>query len=86
MLIYQKRGKGKRKEPLHSIQVRYVFERIEIDLVGPLSITTQNNWYIIVATDYLTKWSEARAVFDARTNTLQNSYLKKLSVNIELLR
>ena len=66
----QKRLKTRRKEPLHPIQVGRAFERIGIDLVGPLSITTQNNRYIIVATDYLMKWPEARAVSDAGANTL----------------
>jgi hypothetical protein len=51
----QKRQKGRRKEPLHLIQIGRAFERIGIDLVGPLPITDQNNRYIIVATDYLTR-------------------------------
>src|SRR6185437_2649413 len=66
----QKRQKGKRSEPLHPIQVERAFERIGIDLVGPLSITKQNNQYIIVATEYLTRWPEARAVPDASASTL----------------
>ena len=66
----QKRLKGKRKEPLHPIQIGRAFERIGIDLVGPLPITTQNNRYIIVATDYLTRWPEAKAVPDAGAETL----------------
>jgi hypothetical protein len=66
----QKRQKGRRKEPLHPIQVGRAFERIGIDLVGPLPITQQNNRYIIVATDYLTRWPEARAVPDAGAETL----------------
>jgi hypothetical protein len=66
----QKRGKSKRKEPLHPIQVGRAFERIGIDLVGPLPITNQNNRYIIVATDYLTRWPEAKAVPDAGAETL----------------
>src|SRR5205085_12026253 len=66
----QKRAKTKRKEPLHPIQVGRAFERIEIDLVGPLTITKQNNRYIIVATDYLTRWPEAKAVPDAGAETL----------------
>ena len=53
--VYQKRAKMKRKEPLHPIQVGQAFKRIRIDLVGPLLITKQNNHYIIVATDYLTR-------------------------------
>ena len=39
----QKRLKSKRKEPLHPIQVGRAFERIGIDLVGPLPITQQQN-------------------------------------------
>ena len=63
-------SKNKRKEPLHPIQVGWAFERIGIDLVGPLTITKQNNRYIIVATDYLTRWLEAKAVPDAGAETL----------------
>ena len=74
----QKRLKTRRKEPLHPIQVGRAFERIGIDLVGPLSITAQNNRYIIVATDYLTKWPEARAVPDAGANTLAKFIFKEI--------
>jgi len=66
----QKRQRGRRKEPLHPIQIGRSFERIGIDLVGPLLITTRTNRYIIVATDYLTRWPEAKAVPDAGANTL----------------
>lgn len=66
----QVRKKGTRKEPLHPIQIGRAFERIGIDLVGPLPITQQNNRYIIVATEYLTRWPEARAVPDATAETL----------------
>src|SRR5437588_7233132 len=66
----QKRLKTRRKELLHPIQVGRAFERIGIDLVELLSITTQNNRYIIVAIDYLTKCLEARAVSDTEANTL----------------
>ena len=67
---YQKRYKELRKEPLYSIQIGCAFERIGIDLVGPLLITDLNNQYIIVATDYLTQWPEARPVPDASAYTL----------------
>src|SRR5260364_360557 len=82
----QKRQKGKRKEPLHLIQIGHAFERVGIDLVGPLPLTAKNNRYIIVATDYLTRWPEAHAVPDAGANTLLNLFSKKLSVDMELRR
>ena len=53
--VCQKWAKIKRKEPLYPIQVGWAFKRIRIDLVGPLLITKQNNHYIIVATNYLTR-------------------------------
>src|ERR1044071_10099521 len=68
--VCQRREKTKRKEPLHPIQIGRAFERIGIDLVGPLPITDQNNRYIIVATDYLTRWPEAKAVPNAGAETL----------------
>ena len=39
----------------------YSWKQIGIDLVGPLACTEEGNKYIIVVTDYFTKWPEARA-------------------------
>ena len=58
----QRRGKPKTKEPLHPIKVGNPFDRVGIDIVGPLPITSQGNKYIVVVTEYLTKWLEARAI------------------------
>jgi transposase InsO family protein len=58
----QRRGKPKTKEPLHPIKVGSPFDRVGIDIVGPLPVTARNNKYIVVATEYLTKWPEARAI------------------------
>ena len=41
------------------------FGKVGIDIVGPLPKTAENNQYIVIAMDYLTKWPEARAILDA---------------------
>ena len=62
----QRRGKPTRTEPLHPIKVGQPFDRIGMDIVGPLPTTERGNKYIVVATDYLTKWPEARALTNAK--------------------
>jgi len=66
----QRRGKPQRNEQLHSISVKEPFELIGIDCVGPLPETTSKNKYIIVMTEYLTKWVEAQAVPDIKASTI----------------
>jgi hypothetical protein len=60
--LCQRREKQKTKQPLHPIPVHSPFYQIGIDFIGPLTITTIGNRYIITAMDYLTKWPEARPV------------------------
>ena len=49
---------------LHPIAVKEIFHRWGIDMVGPLKETPNGNKYLIVATEYLTRWVEAKAVPD----------------------
>jgi hypothetical protein len=66
----QRQGAPIPHEELHSIQVGKPFDRVGIDIVGPLSITPTGNRYIVVATEYLTKWPEARAIKDTKATTI----------------
>ena len=66
----QRRGKRRTKELLHPIEVGESFERIGINFVGPLPTTPRENRYIIVVIDYLTKWSEAKAVPEASAHAV----------------
>src|SRR5437762_1963245 len=61
----QKRGNKGGSGYLNPIEVGRPFERIGIDFVGPLERTKNGNKYILVATDYLTKWPEAKAMREA---------------------
>ena len=65
----QRQGGPVIKVPLYPIQIGQPFDRIGIDYVGPLPVTTNGNKYIIVATEYLTKWVEAIAVPDTKATT-----------------
>ena len=74
----QKRGKNKRTEPLHPIKVGQPFDRIGMDIVGPLPKTKKGNAYIVVATDYLTKWPEARAIPDQKAATVSTFFYEDI--------
>jgi len=60
--VCQRNVGNRRSVPLHPIKIGQPFDRIGIDLVGPLPETSAGNRYIIVATEYLTKWPEAKAI------------------------
>lgn len=49
---------------LHPVAVKGLFHRWGIDLVGPLVETPRGNKYVVVATEYLTKWPESQALPD----------------------
>src|SRR4051794_3086146 len=53
--VCQREGKRQKNEALQTIQVNQPFEKIGIDIVGPLPETAQKNHYIVVAMVYLTK-------------------------------
>jgi hypothetical protein len=68
----QRFEKPERNEPLHSIKVMQPFERIGIDIVGPLPETSKQNKYMVVAIEYLTKWVEVRALDKATAENVAN--------------
>jgi len=61
----QLRGNRGGSDFLNPIRVRKTFDRIGIDFVGPLTRSRRGNKYILVVTDYLTKWPEAKALREA---------------------
>src|SRR6266480_215588 len=71
----QRRGQKGGEGYLNLIKVGKAFEMIGIDFVGPLNRTRKGNKYILVITDYLTKWPEAKAMREATAkNVVQFLY------------
>ncbi len=60
----QFQGKAKKNNELHPIPVGGPWDRIGIDIVGPLPVTERGNRYIVTCIDYMTKWVEAKPLPD----------------------
>ena len=49
---------------LQNMQTGFRFERVDVDLIGPLLITDRGNRYSIVAVDYFSRWAETYPLVD----------------------
>lgn len=68
-----------KKQPgqLHPIKVQpQVWQRVGIDLIGPLTTTKSGNRYIITCTDYFSKWVEAEALPDKTAHSVAKFLLR----------
>ena len=50
--------------------VSYPFERVGLDVLGPLPVSHDGNKFIVIFTDYLTKNVEAFPTTDQKTETI----------------
>ena len=68
----QRRGKITDENELHSIKVKEPFYQQGIDIIEPLTETSQGNKYIVVAIDYFTKYLKIRALINANAKSVAN--------------
>ncbi len=59
-----------RQAPLQPIPVSGPFDRLAVDVIGPLPMTLLGNRFIVAFTDYHTKWAEAFATSDHTAATV----------------
>ena len=52
-------------------------ERLAMDILGPLPITPRNNRYVLVVSDYFTKWTEAYALPDQTAATIAETLVSE---------
>ena len=74
----QRREKTKRREELLPQKIGVPFDKIGIDIKGPLPLTRKGNRYLVVAMDYFTKWLEARAIPNAKAETVAAFIFKEI--------
>ena len=55
----RKSPRNSKKAPLLPIPVEGAFDRVAVDVLGPLPPSNKGNRYIVVFSDYLTRWCEA---------------------------
>lgn len=63
---------------LMSISASAPFEIVGVDIIGPLPITFTRHQYIIVFTDYLTRWVEAFPMKNATAETVAEIYVREI--------
>jgi transposase InsO family protein len=65
------------KAPLQSITASQPFEKVVIDMIGRLSSSNRRE-YIIVATDYFTRYAETRAVNNQLATTIARFMIEQI--------
>ncbi|UYV78601.1 hypothetical protein LAZ67_16002112, partial [Cordylochernes scorpioides] len=74
--------KGSNQSPSGLLQpippANYPFERIGIDFVGPLPSTKRRRKWIIVLTDYYTKYAETKAVSEATVKEVSTFLIEQI--------
>ena len=56
------------------------FEKWALDFVGPINPPSKGKTYILVCTDYVTKWAEAKSLFWATEQTVVNFLFEEIFV------
>ena len=77
-MIVKGEGGLQQNNILHLILAKASFQRIEIDIVGSLTITWQGNQYIVTAIDYFTKWPIAEVLKEATAKAVSSFIYRKI--------
>ncbi len=60
----------KPKAPLKQSKVGAILERVALDILGPLPVSSTGNKYILVIVDYFSRWTEAFALANIEAETI----------------
>ncbi|BHF72354.1 hypothetical protein SprV_0401541800 [Sparganum proliferum] len=76
------------RAPLQPIHTSFPFQRLGLDIIGPLHFTTTGHRFIRVMVDYFTKWAEAvpllRQDAVSLTNAIFNNWICRFGVPLSI--
>ena len=73
----KKSWEKKRRSPLQQYIVGAPMERLAVDILGPLPLTPPGNRYVLVVTDYFTKWTESYAIPNQEAATVAENLVSE---------
>ncbi|CAC5374212.1 unnamed protein product [Mytilus coruscus] len=66
------------KAPMKQYFVGVPWERMAIDILGPLPCSVNNNRYLMVVQDYFSKWTEAIPIPDTEAVTVATKFVERI--------
>ncbi|GBM69539.1 Transposon Ty3-I Gag-Pol polyprotein [Araneus ventricosus] len=72
----RKGPKTRTKGRLQRYNVGAPFERMALDILGPLPVATKSNRYVLVLMDYFTKWPETIPIPDQEASTVAEELVR----------
>ncbi len=82
----QQKGSTKQNNQKCMILPIEIFERWEINIIGPLLIIREENRYIVITIDYFTRWSKARVIKAVNVKMIATFIYEKIICQFRLLR
>lgn len=66
------------KAPMQQYLVGAPWERMALDILGPLPLSKEKNRYLLVVQDYFTKWAEAIPIKDIEAVTVAQKFIERV--------
>ncbi|KAG8181115.1 hypothetical protein JTE90_029148 [Oedothorax gibbosus] len=78
----KKGHRGQKLPPLQRVPItNRPFEKIAMDAVGPLPLTSRGMRYILVISDYFTRWPEAYGLTDLKSESVATAFEDFFSIH-----